>query len=84
MQIIDNIIILLLVTGSFFMGKRISDGYHRSMIDQLEYQIRLMAAEKGVGYVAPPPRKSDAIGEEFMERLKENGRATTAIRTPRS
>lgn len=78
MQILDNIIILLLPVLAFFAGKRISDNYHASIISELEFQLRLRAAEKGVGYVAPPPRRR-VIGQEFMDKLRENGRATTTL-----
>lgn len=79
MQIVDNIVIILLIVLSFFAGKRISDNYHRQQLDEMEYQLRLSAAEKGVGYVAPPPRKRMPIGQPFMDRLKENGRATQRL-----
>ena len=84
MQILDNVIILLLLVLAFFAGKRISDSYHQRMIDELQFELRLRAAEKGVGYVAPPSRKYVPIGQQFMDRLKENGRATQAIRTPQN
>lgn len=79
MQILDNVIILSLIVVSFFVGKHISDRYHSRQIDELEYQLRLAAAEKGVAYVAPPVRKRVPIGQPFMDRLKENGRATQRI-----
>ena len=87
MQILDNIIILLLPVIAFIAGKKISDSYHESTIQQLTYQLRLNAAERGVGYVAPPvkiPKKVVPIGQDFMDRLKENGRATQTLRTPQS
>ena len=82
MQIIDNILILLLAAVSFLAGKRISDSYHSEMLENLQYQLRLQAAQKGVGYVAPPRRKHVPIGQDFMDRLKENGRAIQAINNP--
>ena len=80
MQIVDNVIILLLPVLAFFAGKRISDGYNREVIEELQYQLRLKSAEKGIGYVAPPSRKCVPIGQPFMDRLKENGRATQTLR----
>jgi len=78
MQILDNIIILLLPIIAFIAGRRISDRYNNSQIQELQYQLRLAVAEKGVAYVAPPPaKKYMPIGQNFMDRLKENGRATT-------
>lgn len=78
MQILDNIIILLLPVIAFYAGKRISDGYHEKIISELQYQLRLRYAREGVGYVAPPP-KHMPIGQPFMDKLKENGRATAQI-----
>lgn len=81
MSILDNVIILFLIVMAFYAGKRISDNYHRMIIDELQYQIRIRAAERGIGYVAPPVRKYHPIGQDFMDKLKENGRATTSLRT---
>ena len=81
MQILDNIIILSLPVLAFIAGKIISDRYHERQIQELEYQLRLYAAERGVGYVAPPQKKKYVpIGQPFMDRLKENGRATQSLR----
>lgn len=83
MQILDNVIILSLPVLAFIAGKIISDRYHERQIQELEYQLRLYAAERGVGYVAPPvKRKYVPIGQPFMDKLKENGRATQALRNP--
>ena len=82
---IDNIIILCLIVGAFIAGKKISDSYHDKVIEYLLYQIRLNYAEKGVGYVAPPVKKKHVpIGQDFMDRLKENGRATQTLRSPQT
>ena len=82
MQIVDNLIILILIVASFFAGKKISDSYHASTIQELQYQLRLNAARDGVGYVAPPVKKKLVpIGQPFMDKLKENGRATQALHT---
>ena len=83
MQILDNVIILSLPVLAFIAGKIISDRYHERQIQELEYQLRLYAAERGVGYVAPPVKhKYVPIGQPFMDKLKENGRATQALRNP--
>ena len=85
MQILDNIIILSLPILAFIAGKVLSDRYHERQIQELEYQLRLYAAERGVGYVAPPPKKKYVpIGQPFMDKLKENGRATQALRNPQT
>ena len=84
MNILDNIVILLLIVGAFVAGKKISDSYNETTIEELRYQLRLNAAEKGVGYVVPPTKKKHVpIGQDFMDKLKENGHATTALRSPR-
>jgi len=80
MQIIDNIIILLLPVIAFIAGKKISDSYHEKTISELQYQLRLNSAREGVGYVAPPQSKKHVpIGQPFMDKLKENGRATQQL-----
>ena len=85
MQILDNVIILLLIVLSFLAGKHISDRYNSQQIENLIFQIRLNAAEKGVGYVAPPQsHERNPIGQEFMDTLRANGRATQAIRKPQT
>lgn len=77
MQILDNIIILLLPMLAFIAGKKLSDSYHRDIINELRYQLRVNAAKEGVGYVAPPTEKRRymPIGQPFIDRMKENGRA---------
>ena len=81
MQMLDNFIILSLIALAFFVGKKISDNYHDKIISELQYQLRLNSAKEGVGYVAPPARKQRVpIGQNFMDKLKENGRATQQIR----
>jgi len=80
MLTIEALIALILIVLSFSAGKIISDRYNDRIISELQYQIRLDAASKGVGYVAPPARKQRVpIGQPFMDRLKENGRAVQQI-----
>ena len=81
MKILDNIIILLLPVLAFIAGKIISDRYNSSIIEELRYQLRLIAAQQGVGYVAPPTEKHKRvpIGQPFMDKLKTNGRAIQQI-----
>ena len=81
MQILDNVIILLLIVISFVAGKKMSDKQYGYIIDELRYQTRLTAAQRGVGYVAPPAKqKRVPIGQPFMDKLKENGRAVQQFR----
>ena len=80
MVILDNIIILTLIVGSFFLGKHISDTYNQKTEDQMQYMLRLSSAEKGVAYVAPPAAKKYVpIGQQFFDKLKENGKAVQQI-----
>jgi len=80
MQMLDNFIILSLIALAFYVGKRISDAYHDRTIQELQYQLRLASAKEGVGYVAPPLRKQKVpIGQPFMDKLKENGRAVQQL-----
>lgn len=81
MQILDNIIILLLPVLAFIAGKKISDRYNDKIIAELQYELRLRSAKEGVGYVAPPVKKQLVpIGQPFMDKLKQNGRATQQIK----
>ena len=80
MQILDNIIILSLPVIAFIAGKFISDRYNEKQIRELEYQLRLMSAREGLGYIAPPQKiKRAPIGQPFMDKLKETGRAVQQI-----
>jgi len=83
MQIVDNAIILILIVLAFVAGKRTADSYHKIVIKELRWQLRLNAAKEGVGYVAPPvdeqPKKRVPIGQLFMDKMRENGRAVQQI-----
>ena len=81
MQILDNLIILILPVLAFLAGKKISDHYNADRILDLQYQLRLLSAQKGVGYIAPPAKKRAPIGQPFMDMLKSNGRATQKLDT---
>ncbi|MBP5742718.1 MAG: hypothetical protein J6W49_04690 [Paludibacteraceae bacterium] len=81
MQIIDNIIILSLIVLAFLSGKKISDIYNNKIIEELKAQCKKYEIEKGIGYVAREvPQKRIHIGQDFMDRLKENGHATQTLR----
>ena len=80
MNILDNVIILLLIAGAFIAGKLISDKYHERIESEYEYMIKVRAADRGVGYIAPPARKPQVpIGQLFMDKLKETGRAAQVL-----
>ena len=80
MQIIDNVVILALIVLAFIAGKLTSDRYHEKLLAHHEYTERLMASQNGVGYVALPEQRKSHIGQPFMDRLKENGHATQALK----
>ena len=87
MQLLDNVIIPLLIVGAFIAGKVMADRYNERTVAELQYQLRLNAAQHGVGYVAPPPvrkQKRVPIGQDFMDKLKSQGRATQQISSPNS
>ena len=75
MLTIESLVCLILIVVSFMSGKMISDRYNERTISELQYQLRLEAARNGVGYVAPPVKKKVPIGQPFMDKLKEEGRA---------
>ena len=81
---IDNVVSLLLIVLSFVAVKKISDSYNGKIIEELQFQIRKHDIQQGIGYVARPVSKQIHIGQEFMDKLKTNGRATQAIRTPQT
>lgn len=80
MLTIEALVCLILIVVSFSAGKIISDRYNDRIISELQYQLRLTSAERGVGYVAPPVKKKlVSIGQPFMDKLKETGRAVQQI-----
>lgn len=81
MQILDNIIILLLLVLAFVAGKKISDGYHKAQNEALTNEIKRLSLMHGIGYVPPeqPVRKYVPIGQPFMDKLKDNGRAVQKL-----
>ena len=85
MQILDNLIILLLIVGAFLGGLVLSGIYWRRLINEWRYTCKILSADKGLGYIVPPERENTfPIGQDFMDRLREKGHATQAIRTPRT
>ena len=79
MQILDNLIILSLPVLAFFAGMKLSDKYYEKIVSELQYQTKLNAAKEGVGYVAPPVKRVP-IGQPFMDRLKETGKAVQQLK----
>lgn len=79
---IDNLIILLLIVGAFLGGLALAGHYYKRLIDEWRYTCKILAADKGVGYIAPPEDPAFPLGSDFFEKLRENGRATKALRTP--
>ena len=81
MNILDNVIILLLIIGAFIAGKAISDNYHKQTESEYEYVIKVLAAGNGLGYIASPQKKKQVpIGQPFMDKRSEHGRATQMLR----
>lgn len=74
MMILINVIMLALFAIVFYAGKKTADGYNEEIIRELQYQLQIMAAQKGVGFIAPPVRRR-VIGDQFMDKLKKDGRA---------
>lgn len=76
-----TILFVSFVILAFVAGKRIADDYNNKLIARLEYLIREKELEKGIGYVPPqqPVRKYVPIGQPFMDKLKDNGRAVQKI-----
>ena len=80
MNIVDNVIILALIMGAFLFGRYIADRYNTQTIDELRYQLRLLSAQHGTGYVAPPStRRRVSIGQPFMDKLRETGKAVQRL-----
>lgn len=80
---LDNLIILLLIVGAFIAGLCLAGMYWKRLIDEWRYTCKILSADKGLGYIAPPQReKVLPIGQDFMNKLRENGRAIQALRSP--
>lgn len=79
MQLIDNIVIIGLIVASFFLGRHITLRDYEKLLDYYNYFYRMDAAKQGVGYVAAPSKRRAPIGQNFMDRLKETGRATQVL-----
>lgn len=86
MGMLNDAIVLTLIALAFLAGKTMSDRYNAGIIEELRYLLRLNAARDGVGYVAPPISRSasryryrNVVGQDFMDRLHENGRAVQRI-----
>lgn len=81
MQMLDNSIILTLIVLAFIAGHRMAGKYYKDILAHHEYTEKLLSADKGLGYIAPPEAsKTMPIGQPFMDKLKENGRATQALK----
>lgn len=81
MQILDNFIIIALHVICFYAGMKISDRYHEKEQSRIDYEVRLATARQKANdygaYVAPP--KKAPIGQPFIDKLHETGRATQQI-----
>lgn len=82
MQILDSVIILALLVLAFIAGLKLAGHYYTQVIAEIEYASKILAGDKGLGYIAPPAHKEVVpIGQEFMDRLRTHGHATQALRT---
>lgn len=79
MNILEDLFVLALVVFAFLYGRYDSDRYNSQLVEELKYQIRIISAQHGVGYTAPPPPRRERIGRQFMQKLKQNGRAVQKI-----
>jgi len=74
------LIVLVLIVGAFAGGLALAGMYWRRLIEEWRYSCKILAADKGLGYIAPPENKPLPLGQDFMNRLKTTGRATQAIK----
>ena len=85
MNILDNFLIIAIHVLCFYAGMRISDKYHEQERQRVETEVRLANARFHANdyavYVPPAPvkQKRMPIGQPFMDRVKQNGRATQQI-----
>lgn len=84
MNILDNFIIISLIVLAFIAGTKVAGHYYERILEEERYANKILAAKGGFGYVAPPEKKHVPIGQPFMDKLKETGRATQALRTTRN
>jgi len=85
MNILDNLIIISLIVASFCSGMYVANKYNRKIQAQNDYANKILSAQGGLGYIAPPQteRKKVPIGQPFMDKLSEQGRAVQALNTSR-
>lgn len=82
MNIVDNVIILLLIVGSFIAGLKLSGHYYTMLFEERDYQERLREAREYAQWTGPggPYVARKPIGTDFMERLRTNGRAVQKLK----
>lgn len=81
MQILDNVIIIGLIVLAFIAGLKLAGHYYERLMEEERYANKILAVKGGYGYIAPPEKRHVPIGQPFMDKLKENGRATQALRS---
>lgn len=85
-MLIDYLIALIVNALCFYAGMTIANKYHTEQQRNIEREIRLYNARmKANDYAVylPEQPKDGPITQEFMDHLKENGRATQRVHTPR-
>jgi len=81
MQVLDNLLILGLIAAAFVCGVKVSEHYNRRILSEQQYASKILAAQNGLGYIAPPESKKKIvpIGQPFMDTLEKHGRAVTKL-----
>jgi hypothetical protein len=83
-KLIDNLLIVMLIAGAFVSGLYLAGRYYKKLLAELQWLLKVLVADRGLGYIAPPKDEPDSpISQEFYEHMRKNGHATTALRTSR-
>ena len=85
MKLLDNFLIITCIVAAFTAGVLLANRYHNKAEQEKDYALRRLAAYKHAGldyydsgpYVAPPIRQP--LGQQFMDTLREKGRAVQQI-----
>lgn len=80
-QIVDNLIILGLIVGSFVFGLKLAGHYYQRFEKERDYQERLREARELAHWKGPggPYVSRQPISTGFMDKLKTEGRAVQKL-----
>lgn len=85
MDILVYLVLVITHFACFLAGLKISDKYHDEKQQEADYQSRLAVARQRAGdfsvLIPKQEIKQMPIGQPFLDKLKENGRATQQINT---